>query len=185
VILVTVALAALAVGLPVYLGGFLLWSIPCAIAFLAAGWLGSGLGPGLPPLRRIAAATVASLVAFGLLATKVLPPLDPVWPSRAIASAFEANRPCPDSTLVSVGYEEPSLVFLTATSTLLTNASTAAARLQADGCAVAAIEKSNQRAFDATFAKSATKPHAFATIEGINYSNGKQVSVALYRMSAR
>ena len=43
VIVVTVGLAALAIGLPVYLGHFPLWGIPCAIAFVIAGWLGSGI----------------------------------------------------------------------------------------------------------------------------------------------
>src|SRR6185503_14011351 len=123
VLVVTVGLAALAAGMPRYFGSSPVWAIPSAIAFLAAGWLGSGVGhANLPPLRRVALATVASLVGFGLLAAKVLPNTNPMWPkgglfpSREIARVFEANRPCPDSTLVSAGFEEPSLVFLTNTS---------------------------------------------------------------------
>ena len=52
VIVVTAGLAALAIGLPIYLGHFPLWAIPCALAFIAAGWLGSGIRVSLSPLGR-------------------------------------------------------------------------------------------------------------------------------------
>jgi 4-amino-4-deoxy-L-arabinose transferase-like glycosyltransferase len=183
VILVTVALAALAVGLPIYLGKWQPWAVPCGIAFLIAGWIGSGLGfTVFNQLRRVTGMAIASLVAFGLLATKVLPSLDPIWPSRAIADAFEANRPCPDSILVLVGYEEPSLVFLAGTSTLLTNAHVAAERLMTDACAVAAIDAPHQAAFDVAFAASARRPQLMKAVDGVNYSNGRTVYIRLYRM---
>jgi 4-amino-4-deoxy-L-arabinose transferase-like glycosyltransferase len=183
-IVVTIGLAVLAIGLPLLFAGFEPWAIPCAIALLIAGWLGSGIGPRVQPLQRVAAATMASLVGLGLLWSKVLPAVDALWPSRQIAEAFETNRSCPDSRLISAGYEEPSLVFLTATSTLLTNGADAGARLQADACAIAAIERASQPAFDAAFARSNIKPQPVAEISGINYSNGRSISVTLYRLPA-
>src|SRR5262249_7600474 len=140
------------------------------------------MGMGLQSLPRVAPAPIAPLVGLGLLSAKVLPAVDAIWPSRQIAQAFMANRPCPDSHLISAGYEEPSLVFLTATSTLLTNSADAAQQLQADACAVAAIERSNQPAFEAAFAQSKVKPQPVAEVSGVNYSNGRSISVALYRM---
>ena len=93
VLLVTLALAALAVGLPLWFGHFPAWGIPCAAALLAAGWLGSGIA--VPPVAAPPhlAATIASLVGIGLLAGKVLPAVDQVWPSREIARSFHALRP--------------------------------------------------------------------------------------------
>ena len=85
-------------------------------------------------------ATVAAAVAIGLLAGLVLPQLDALWPGRQIAQAFRDNRPCPDSVLASAGYIEPSLVFLTATDTLLTDGAGAARHLKASACAVAAVD---------------------------------------------
>ena len=66
-----------------------------------------------------------------------------------IARAFEANRPCPDSVLASAGYVEPSLVFLTATNTLLTDGAGAAKHLKSSACAVAAVEANEAAAFSA------------------------------------
>jgi 4-amino-4-deoxy-L-arabinose transferase-like glycosyltransferase len=182
VLAVTVGLAALAIGLPIYFGDFPVWGIPCAIAFLLAGWLGSDIAVDWPPLRRVAGATIAALIAMGLLAGKVLPAVDQIWPSREIAQAFGAARPCSDSKLVSAGYAEPSLVFLTSADTLLTDGAGAAALLRADACAVAAVDASQEPAFQAAFDQVAERPVAVAKVEGFNFSNGRAVLVMVYRL---
>ena len=183
VLAVTVGLAALAIGLPIYFDGFSGWGVVCALAFLAAGWLGSGIAVKLSPLPRVAGATIACLIAMGLLAGKVLPEIGKLWPAREIARAFEANRSCPNSTLTSAGYEEPSLIFLAGTETVLTNGAGAAAKLQDDACAIAAIEKAQEASFAAAFEEAARKPEPMATVEGFNFSNGRTVSVTVYRMA--
>src|SRR5262249_61954308 len=134
------------------------------------------MGMGLQSLPRVAPAPIAPLVGLGLLSAKVLPALDAIWPSRQIAQAFMANRPCPDSHLISAGYDEPSLVFLTATSTLLTNGADAATRLRADACAVAAIERTRQAEFEAAFNQSRSKPRPVAEISAVDYSNRRPVA---------
>jgi len=182
VVLVTIGLAVLAIGLPIYFDRFPIWAVPCALAFLVAGWLGAGNVHGLSPLYRIAGATIASVLAIGLLAGKVLPAVDETWPGREIARAFAANRPCPVSTLASAGYSEPSLVFQTATGTLLTDGAGAAARLKADACAVAAIDDAASKVFNAAFDSSATKPQPIAKVDGFNFSNGRRVSITLYTL---
>ena len=182
VIIVTAGLAALAIGLPIYLRHFSVWAIPCAIAFIAAGWLGSGIRVSLSPLGRVAGATVAAAVAVGLLAGLVLPRLDALWPGRQIAQAFRDSRPCPDSVLASAGYIEPSLVFLTATSTLLTDGAGAANHLKANACAVAAVDAKESSAFMAAFAGTSVQPLPIARAEGVNFSNGRPAVVVLYRL---
>jgi 4-amino-4-deoxy-L-arabinose transferase-like glycosyltransferase len=184
VVVVTAGLAALAVGLPIYLGHFQFWGIPSALAFIVAGWLGSGIGVDLSPLRRVAGAMFASAVAIGLLAGIVLPRLDTLWPARQIALAFTDNRPCSDSVLAAAGYTEPSLVFLTSSNTLLTSGSGAANHLKSNACAVAAVDANAQGAFMAAFAGSGAQPLALAEIDGINLSNGRQTAVTLYRLPA-
>ena len=163
---------------------FSVWAIPCAIAFIAAGWLGSGIRVSLSPLGRVAGATVAAAVAIGLLAGLVLPRLDALWPGRQIAQAFPDNRPCPDSVLAAAGYVEPSLVFLTATSTLLTDGAGAANHLKASACAVAAVDANEAGAFMAAFAGSSAQPLALAKVDGVNLSNGRGIAVTLYRLPA-
>jgi 4-amino-4-deoxy-L-arabinose transferase-like glycosyltransferase len=181
IVVATLGLAALAIGLPLYFGTFEPWALPCAGAALVAGWFGLGIGQPVEPLRRIAAASIASVLTIAPLAARVLPAVDAIWPSRQIAEAFVANRPCPNSRLISAGYLEPSLVFLVGTSTLLTTGDVAGKRLRSDACALAAIEKSNQPAFDAAFSDATHKPVSLGTIFGVNYSNARQVAITLYR----
>ena len=121
----------------------------------------------------MAGATVAAAVAVGLLAGFVLPRLDALWPGRQIAQAFRDSRPCPDSVLASAGYIEPSLVFLTATSTLLTDGAGAANHLKANACAVAAVDAKESSAFMAAFAGASVQPLPIAKAEGVNFSNGQ------------
>jgi 4-amino-4-deoxy-L-arabinose transferase-like glycosyltransferase len=179
VAVVAVGLAGLALGLPLYFGEFMAWSIPCALAFLAAGWLALAKRPVLDGLGRTTAAAIASLVAVGLLAAKVLPGIDPLWPSRGIAQAFAAAAPCPDSRLVSAGYGEPSLVFLTATGTQLTDGAGAAEQLRKDRCAVAAVDISQEAAFLDGFDKD--MPPAVGRVEGFDFSDGRAVAITIYR----
>ena len=185
VIVVTAGLAALAAGLPIYLGHFQLWAIPCALAFIIAGWLGSGIRVTLSPLAAVTGATVAAAVAMGLLAGLVLPRLDTLWPGRQIARAFAEKRPCADSVLAAAGYGEPSLVFLTATNTLLTNALGAANHVKSSACAVAAVDVNQTAAFMAAFTGSNAQPLALAKVDGVNLSNGRQTAVTLYRLPAQ
>ena len=182
VALVGVGLAAIAVGLPVWFGQFSAWGVVSAVALLTAGWLGLGLAPAWPPLRRVAATTIASLVGIGLLVAKVLPSVDPVWPAREIARTYKAVAPCVDSRLVSSGFGEPSLVFLTAADTLFTNGAGAAENLLQNHCNVAAIAASQQEAFQSAFAQSAQKPVEVGRVESLNFSKGRPVAITLYRM---
>jgi 4-amino-4-deoxy-L-arabinose transferase-like glycosyltransferase len=182
VIAVTLGLAALAVGLPFYFDSFAIWSVPSALAFLFAGWLGSGIVVNWPPLRRVAGATLASMLAMGLLAGQVLPGIGPIWAGREIARAFAEARPCPDARLASAGYEEPSLVFLTATDTLLTDGAGAAAWLKGNSCGIAAVESAEEPAFQSAFNQSVAKPLALSTVNGFNFSNGRSLSITLYRL---
>ena len=183
VVVVTLGLAALAVGLPVYFRMFPVWGIPAAIAFLIAGWFGIGLSGSVPPLRRTGAMTVCSLVAIGLLAAKVLPAVDFIWPSRAIAEAFRTAASCPDSRLVAAGYAEPSLVFLTSADTLLTDGANAAGRLIERPCDIAAVTSEYDTAFRQTLASVGRKAEPAGKVEAFNYSNGKPVSITLYRLA--
>ena len=182
VALVGIGLAAIAVGLPLWFGQFSAWGLLGAAALLAAGWLGLGLAPGWPPLRRVAATTIASLVGIGLLVAKVLPSVDQVWPAREIARTYKAVAPCAGSRLVSAGFGEPSLVFLTKADTLFTNGAGAAQNLLQNRCNVAAIAASQQDAFQAAFAQSPQKPVEVGRVESLNFSKGSAVAITLYRL---
>src|SRR5439155_1695868 len=81
----------------------------------------------------------------------------------------------------SAGYREPSLVFLFGTSTRLTDSRGAADFLLEGSCRFAFIDAKHERAFvqraEAIGLRYAPGPR----IEGINYSNGHWLSIAVYR----
>ena len=109
---VTVGLAALCIGAPIYLNGTFLWvSVPAAAAVLAAGYFAFTTKV-LAPLHRIGAAAVFAGIAYALLFGVIAPALTPMWLSPRIMDAVREYRPCENSVLASAGYHEPSLVFM-------------------------------------------------------------------------
>ena len=134
-------------------------------------------------LRRSVA--ILTLGAFGLylLAFQVVfPRLETIWLSPRIASAVDRARPCSDSVLVSVGFTEPSLIFLVGTDTVLTGDGAAAARhLAEDVCTLVLVDQNQSAAFQAEMMRSGLQPVHLQTIRGLNYSRGKDLTLSLYR----
>jgi 4-amino-4-deoxy-L-arabinose transferase-like glycosyltransferase len=172
-VVVTAALAAIAVAItPYVLGSVSWWGIVASVLILLAGWLGSGIRPAFPPLKRTALAAAAAAASLGVLAIFVLPALKPIWLSPRIAEEFSAIKPCPDSRLVSAGYHEPSLVFLAGTDTLLAGPFEAAKMLAADSCVVALVADDQMEAFDDALTDGVSSVEERGSVEGINYSKG-------------
>ena len=180
--LVTLLLAVAAIGVTPYLMKTISWwGILAALLALFAGWLGSGVRPVLPPLPRIFLATACSAATFGLLTVFVLPGLKPLWLSPQIADVFKTAKPCPTSRLVSVGYAEPSLVFLAGTDTLLTDAKGAADAIASDKCAIAVVADRSVGAFMKALPGGQAGLDEVGTVKGINYSKGTEKLFILFR----
>jgi len=174
--LVTIALAAIvAAAAPMVTGSLSLAGIAAALLVLAAGALGTPLAGAWPALRRVAVATAAAAAAMALAVAVVAPALTPLWLSPQIATAFSTLRPCPHSRLAAVDYHEPSLVFLTATDTLLTDIDGAAALLAEDpACAVALVPEA-----DVATLAAGGELRTLSTFTGFNYSKGDARRLAL------
>ena len=84
--------------------------------------------------------------------------------------------------LVSAGFTEPSLVFLTGTDTVLTGDGGAAAKaLAKDACTLALVDQNQNQAFLDQAALDGVQPIPVETISGFNYSRGKSLTLSLYR----
>jgi 4-amino-4-deoxy-L-arabinose transferase-like glycosyltransferase len=132
------------------------------------------------PERSMLRAAVTSVLLAIAVYWSVLPSLAILFPSVAIARAVRTAE-CPDPKVAAAGYQEPSLVFLAGTDTLLTSAGGAADFLQGDKCRFAVIEAS----LDRTFARRAeaiglryTKASQFT---GYNLGSGGRVSLTIYK----
>lgn len=135
------------------------------------------------PRMAIGAVPVAAL-AFSLAAfADTLPGLKALWPSAGAAALVEeARASCPTSDIATAGYREPSLVFLLGTDTVLTDAAGAARHLSGgDPCALALVEARQEPAFLAALPDVDPPVFALGRVAGFNYSNGRFVTLTLYR----
>jgi 4-amino-4-deoxy-L-arabinose transferase-like glycosyltransferase len=177
---VTIALAAALIVLPERLGGTVSPAIIAAVPMM----LGLALLLYFRDQRPMrAAALIAALAAAFVLpaALAVAPELNSLWPSRSAAAALARHPPHPGEAVLSVGYSEPSLVFLLGTATRLITAQPGDGQLAGAGMALV-----NDR-YDAEFLQSLAHrgltARALDRVEGLDYSaGGGKLVLTLYRL---
>jgi 4-amino-4-deoxy-L-arabinose transferase-like glycosyltransferase len=159
------------------------WSpLGAAAALVAVGGGGALLwrmwtkpGPGL----AAGAAILALLVVMPALAF-VAPSLDRIWLSRSAAALVTHDRSTPDAPVAVVGYDEPSLIFLLGTATRPLGASAAARYVTATRGGMALVEARDDDAFRRAVTALGRAPRALGHVGGIDYSNGKAMTLTLY-----
>ncbi|CAN7549753.1 glycosyltransferase family 39 protein [Mesorhizobium amorphae] len=182
-VVVSIGLAVVCIGAPLYLAGtFSWWSIPAALAALGAGYLAFPRQLQVP-LARIGGIAVCAGITFSLLFGVIAPSLRPIWLSPAIKAAVDANRPCETSVLASAPYHEPSLVFLVGTKTMLTDVDGVARHLLDDpACALGLAPVADEKKLNDALVGQGKSARRLAEIDGLNYSSGDKLSLGLYRV---
>jgi 4-amino-4-deoxy-L-arabinose transferase-like glycosyltransferase len=131
----------------------------------------------------LAAAFLSASVAWTLMAG-VLPHLDRLALSPRLASAVAGAglSPLRDGAPPAIlsGYYEPSAIFLLGSKTALVDGARAADLLARDGGA-AIVEGREEEAFLARVHEIGAIVERFAKIEGVNYSNGRDVVLGVWR----
>jgi 4-amino-4-deoxy-L-arabinose transferase-like glycosyltransferase len=175
---VTIAFAAALIVLPGRFGGALSpWAIAAApivlglaLLLLVRDWL---------PMQT--AGLVAALAAAFVIpaALEVAPALDLLWLSRAAAGAVARHPPPPGKAVLSVGYSEPSLVFLLGTATRLVTATPSIAQLA--GAGLALVNERDEAQFRQSLAGHGLTARALERVTGLDYSaGGTKVVLTLY-----
>lgn len=179
----TVAFAAIAAGSAFYPGGpSPLWGIVGGVLALGAGYLASGFGPPVQSMRRIAAAAALAAAFMAVLTTFIAPNVRHMWLSPQIASLLADVSPCPETRLASVNFHEPSLVFQTATDTLLTDVAGAARHLsQNAACNVAVLPRGDLASLEQNLTGRSVA--LLGEVRGTNYSNGRPLDLIMVRLS--
>jgi hypothetical protein len=139
---------------------------------------------------RVAALLVACV--FGVLAHTALvmglaPNLKPLWVSRNVARELGRKGLDPRNGLIpgpvaTLGYSEPSLIFLLGTETEILDPEDAVAAA-AQGRPVL-VERKMEPRFRAELDRQRVSVQPVATVDGMNYSRGRRVSITLYRQRA-
>jgi 4-amino-4-deoxy-L-arabinose transferase-like glycosyltransferase len=192
------AVIAGAFGIALAAGGFYLVRLYGDASDIAAATLaglllaGAGLVGGWLLLRRTPAAAVAGAVGLGLaghgaLAAGLAPRLLPLWLSERTERALEKAQLLPeqgiaDAPVTVAGYAEPSLVFAVGTETELAGPEDAAQAISENRPAV--VEQRQQVEFDKALASYRAQAHLVATVKGLDYSDGKKMSLNVYESEA-
>jgi 4-amino-4-deoxy-L-arabinose transferase-like glycosyltransferase len=157
---------------------FFAWPfVAAALIFgLFAWWLYEDSHAERSLLNGVVSAIFLAFAIYGV----VLPGLGRLFPSVEVARALR-NVTCVGPKAASAGFHEPSLVFMTNTSTLLTDGSGAADFLRQGSCRFALVESRSERNFVARAEAIGLRYNVGARIDGYNISRGKSVSIAIFR----
>jgi 4-amino-4-deoxy-L-arabinose transferase-like glycosyltransferase len=181
---VTVALAALLIALPPRFGGKV---SPIAVA-AAPVLLGLAvlllLSRGRRPVRTagLVAATAAAFTVPAAVA--VAPRLDSLWLSRSAAELLARHPPRPGEAVLSVGYSEPSLVFLLGTETRLITAAPSDQQLANAGLALVSDRYDSE--FQQALMERGLAARRIDRVSGLDYSaGGGELVLTLYDLQPR
>jgi 4-amino-4-deoxy-L-arabinose transferase-like glycosyltransferase len=130
--------------------------------------------------RSLLNAVVAAIFLAAALYGVVVPALTPLFPSAEIARALR-NVVCVGPKAAAAGFHEPSLVFMTDTSTLLTDGSGAADFLGQGSCRFALVEQRSERSFAQRAEAIGLRYNVATRIDGYNISQGRAISIAIFR----
>jgi len=157
---------------------FLAWPfVAAALIFgLFAWWLYDDARAERSLLNAFVAAAFLAFAIYGV----VLPAVTPLFPSAEIARALR-NVACAGPKAAAAGFHEPSLVFMTDTSTLLTDGSGAADFLNQGGCRFAIVEQRSERAFAQRADAIGLRYDVATRIEGYNISQGRAILITIFR----
>jgi 4-amino-4-deoxy-L-arabinose transferase-like glycosyltransferase len=100
-------------------------------------------------------------------------------PRMAEAGQAAAGSACPSPGYATVGDHEPSLVFLTSTTLLMTDGPGAAAFVSAGPCRIAFVNRPDEAAFNAALGSN-PKITLASRVAGININGGKKFDIGVY-----
>lgn len=126
--------------------------------------------------RGVVASLLLGAGVYGLAA----PSLRGLKLSPRLAEAVQAVA-CPSPQVITVGYREPSLVFLVGTDLRMgADGTAAAAFLREPGCRVALVEGRFLDGFRQATAASGQVPRLLTTISGFNLNGGKRLDMSVF-----
>jgi 4-amino-4-deoxy-L-arabinose transferase-like glycosyltransferase len=119
---------------------------------------------------------IGSCVVFGVVLMWFLPRLELPWVAVRVRQEMDLHGP---GKLVSVGYNEPSLVFLAGTATRLVSVEQACDNLTGDYRYLLLDSRSRDKFLELS-GQSCTTMTSLAEFPGYNYSKGKKATYFLY-----
>jgi 4-amino-4-deoxy-L-arabinose transferase-like glycosyltransferase len=131
--------------------------------------------------RAVVILVTAVLLVYGLVFARLLPETESLWVSQRAASLVQTVRPCPESIVAAVDYNEPSLVVLLGTNTRLVDLNGAVEHLTANAsCGLALVPERDATGFETVLVRRGVSATRIGEVHGLNYVTGRRVALALY-----
>ena len=131
---------------------------------------------------RLKAAIVCSvflaILFFIPLTYSIIPNIKWAFLSTDIANFLKSTNNVKKS-IISIGYHEPSLIFLTGTNTYLTDVENGAKRLAENPKNIALVTRSNLKDFSDATRRLGINLKTAKTFHGFNYSKGRKLIIDL------
>jgi 4-amino-4-deoxy-L-arabinose transferase-like glycosyltransferase len=162
--------------------GLIAW--PSAAAAMVIGLFAWRLyevdGPERALLRGMLTSVFVAITVYAV----TLPSLIALFPSALIAEDLRAAG-CKDAQVATTDYyQEPSLIFLLGTQTMITNGKHAAEFLQQGPCHFALIDARNEQSFIRRANAVGLRYSLAERVQGYNISIGRPVTLAIFRSMA-
>lgn len=156
------------------------FAVPVLLLALVAAWLvflafrRGDIGGAL--WRCVLASLLLSLGVYGLA-------VESMRSLRLSPRLAEAVRSvgCPDPAVITLGYREPSLVFLVGTDLrMAADGGAVAAFLAGPGCRVALVERRFEASYQEAIAATGQTPQLVTTVPGFNVNGGRRLAITVY-----
>lgn len=125
--------------------------------------------------QGVLAGLIAAIAVFGL----IQPVLSSLKLSPRLAAAAKAVG-CEAPALVTAGYREPSLVFLTGTDLAMADGAEAARFMAGAGCRIAFVTQREDAAFQAELARLSLRPALVTRVTGFNINGGRMLDIGVF-----
>ncbi|MBB4952011.1 4-amino-4-deoxy-L-arabinose transferase-like glycosyltransferase [Agrobacterium vitis] len=135
--------------------------------------------------KSLAIVSLGSLIFMDTVFSQTLPGLSNFWISSQVVQKVAAFSTCPDPRLITVDFDEPSIVLLGGTeSILLNNVQSAIEAAKSEPCAVAVVNERFVPDFIAAMRHEtgSDEINPFDSVRGFNLGNGHWVSLSLFAM---
>ncbi|WP_321504019.1 glycosyltransferase family 39 protein [Breoghania sp.] len=134
-----------------------------------------------PMVEAIPRVILTTLLLYGGAWGFAMEALKPIWISPRLAQAASQAVECADPQIYSVGFNEPSFIFLTRTDTILGRADGAASWLAEGGCRVATVESRYESDFLDRAREEGVALTLSSRVEGVNINGGDELNIAVYK----
>jgi len=119
-----------------------------------------------------------AILFFIPLTYSTIPNIKWAFPSANIANFLKSTNNV-NNSIISIGYHEPSLIFLTGTNTYLTGVENGAKRFAENPKNIALVTRSNLKDFSDATKRLGINLKTAKTFHGFNYSKGRQLTIDL------